>query len=293
MPCSSKLDVFHRVRAQLAEGPCWHVARQTLWWVDILGRKYYEADLTGKVPRELTSTQFISAVAPTEKGGLVAAFQDGIQLLDPESGFSTPLAVPLGHDPEYFRFNDAKVDPRGRLWAGTVALDSRSNQSCLYRISGDGSVKIMRDGVSVSNGLAWAPDGGTLYYIDSPTRQVQAFDFDLELGDLSRPRAAITFDEADGWPDGCCMDEEGHLWVAHWGGSKVTRWNPIAGQLLATFKLPVTNVTSCAFGGPRLDQLFITTARDPEKGNSESEAGCVFRLDAGTTGVPVASFAEK
>lgn len=291
MPRYPKVDVFHRLPAQLGEGPCWHAARQTLWWVDILGRRYFEADLSGKAPRELTAPQVISAVAPTEKGGLVAAFQDGIHLVDPDVGSSAPFALPEEHDPKHFRFNDAKIDPRGRLWAGTAALDHRSGQSRLYRISSDRSVTVMRDDVSISNGLAWTPDGRTLYYIDSPTRTVQAFDFDLELGVTRRPRVAITFSESDGWPDGCCMDVEGCLWVAHWGGSKVTRWDPVAGRLLATFRLPVANVTSCAFGGAELDQLFITTAVEADRRDAEPEAGYLFWMNPGTTGVPLASFA--
>ena len=291
MTRSNKVEVFQAIRAQLGEGPCWHEARQTLWWIDILGQKYFESDLSGRPPRVLESTQMIGAVAPTTSRRLIAALHDGIYLVDPETGSTELYARVPGHDDKQFRFNDAKVDPQGRFWAGTLALDGRTGQSRLYRICGDSSVTAVRDAVSVSNGLAWSPDGRTMYYIDSPTRVIQAFAFDLENGAISSPRVVIALSESDGWPDGCCMDVEGCLWVAHWGGGKITRWNPVSGQLVDTVRLPVANVTSCAFGGPRRDQLFVTTAVNPKSSTPEPEAGFVFRIDPGTVGPVLATFA--
>lgn len=287
----SNLEVFQPVPARLGEGPCWHPQRQTLWWIDILGPRFFEADLTGAPPRVLESTQMIGAVVPTRSGGLVAALRDGIHRIDPDSGAATLWAAAPGHDPKDFRFNDGKVDPLGRFWAGTLALDFRSGQSRLYRIDADRSVHVMREGVSISNGLAWSSDARTLYYIDSPTRTVQAFAFDLEHGTIGPPRVAISLGEADGFPDGCCMDVEGCLWVAHWGAGKVSRWDPQASRLLGTIALPVANVTSCAFGGARRDQLFITTAVDDKRAEPEPEAGYLFRIDPGVTGPELASFA--
>jgi len=287
----SKIEVFQPVPARLGEGPCWHPQRQTLWWVDILGQQYFEADLSGRAPRRMDSGQMVGAVAPTREGGLIAALHRGICLVDPDSGVAQPFASALGHDPERFRFNDGKVDPHGRFWAGTLALDFHPGESRLFRVDTQGTVTVMREGVSISNGLAWSPDGGTLYYIDSPTRTVQSFAFDAETGTLGPSVVAISLTEADGWPDGCCMDAEGNLWVAHWGAAKVTRWDPRRHRLLETVTLPVRNITSCAFGGARLEHLFITSAMDPEKSTLEPEAGYVFRLDPGTAGAVVASFA--
>ena len=286
----SSLEIFQPLAAELGEGPCWDAARQTLWWVDIVGRSLCEAGLDGAPVRVWAMPQLIGAVAPTASGGLIAVLQDGIHLIDPDSGVTRALALAPGHDATQFRFNDAKVDPRGRLWAGTLALDGRAGQARLYRITGDAVVTVMREGVSLSNGMAWSPDGGTFYYIDSPTRTVQAFPFDLETGSLGVPWVVVRLGTEDGWPDGCCMDEEGLLWVAHWGAAKLTRWDPRAGRLLDTLRLPVNNVTSCAFGGPKLDQLFITTAKDSGR-TAEPEAGYVFRLNPGTTGVKLATFA--
>ncbi len=286
-----QLEVFQSVAARLGEGVCWHPGRQTLWWIDILGRRFYESSPAGEPPRVLECAQMIGAVAPTCGGGLVAALHDGIHLVDPQSGATTPFASPPEHDAGKFRFNDAKVDPAGRFWAGTTALDFHPGDSRLYCIGADRATRVMREGVSISNGLAWSPAGRTLYYIDSPTRTVQAFEFDLEQGTVGPARIAVSFAEADGLPDGCAMDSEGHLWVAHWGGAKVTRWDVRTGRLLKTVALPVRHVTSCAFGGARRDQLFITTAFGDSPTPEEPEAGFVFRVDPQTTGLALASFA--
>ncbi|MBS0630514.1 MAG: SMP-30/gluconolactonase/LRE family protein [Verrucomicrobia bacterium] len=289
MARSPQAELFHRVSAQLGEGPCWHPSRKTLWWIDILGQTFFETNLSGAAPRTMPCAQMIGAVAPTQTGGLVAALRDGIYLVDPDTGATTLFALAPGHDPKDFRFNDGKVDPRGCYWAGTLALKSRPKESRLYRINPDRSVAVMQEGITISNGLAWTPDARTLYYIDTPTRVVQAFDYDLDHGTIGPARIAITLAEADGWPDGCCMDAEGCLWIAHWGAAKLTRWDPAKGRLLSTVVLPVNNVTSCAFGGEKLDQLYITTAKDESR--PEPEAGSLFRLDPGVPGVPVASFA--
>lgn len=286
-----QLEIFQAVAARLGEGVCWHPGRQTVWWIDILGRRFFEAPPGGGTPRVLECTQMIGAVAPTRSGRLVAALHDGIYLVDPESGRTTAFASPPEHDAAKFRFNDAKVDPAGRFWAGTAALDFHPGVARLYCIGADRTTAVRREGVSISNGLAWSPDGTTLYYIDSPTRTIQAFAFDIAKGTIGPPRIAVSFAEADGLPDGCAMDAEGHLWVAHWGGAKVTRWDVRAGRLLRTVTLPVSHVTSCAFGGVRRDELFITTAFGDSPTPLEPEAGFVFRIDPQTTGLELASFA--
>lgn len=291
MAASAPVDIVHPISARLGEGVCWHPRRQTLWWIDILGQRFFESDLSGQPPRILESAQMIGAVAPTRSGGVIAALHQGIFLLDPATGGTTLFAAAPGHDVRQFRFNDAKVDPRGRFWAGTLALDHRAGESRLFRIDADRSVHLMREGVSISNGLAWSPDLATLYYIDSPTRVVQAFDFDVEHGTIGPPRVAITLGEADGWPDGCCMDAEGCLWIAHWGAGKVTRWEPRTARLRQTVAVPVANVTSCAFGGAKRDQLFITTAADEQRPGREPEAGYLFHLDPRTSGPELPDFA--
>ncbi|HND62773.1 MAG TPA: SMP-30/gluconolactonase/LRE family protein [Opitutaceae bacterium] len=284
MGANLRAEVCHAVRARLGEGPVWHARRGTFWWIDILGQKFFESDLSGRAPREVACSQMIGAVVPARGGGLVAALRDGIHTVDPDSGATRRIAEAPGHDPRQFRFNDGKVDPAGRFWAGTLALDDRPGQSRLYRFDADASAHVMREGVTISNGLAWTRDARTLYYVDSPTRVVQAFDCDIERGTIGPPRVAIRLGDADGWPDGCCLDEEDCLWLAHWGAGKVTRWEPKTARLLQTVTIPAANATSCAFGGPKLDQLYITSAVDEARAAAEPEAGYLFRVDPGVRG---------
>ena len=283
---STRPEIFQRTPARLGEGPCWDVRRQTLWWVDILGRQLFACAAEGGPVRTINLPEMPGCVVVADDGQLLLALHRGVQRFDPATGALTPFCVPAGHNPEVFRFNDGKVDPQGRFWAGTLALDSRPRQSHLFRFDGAGHATVMREGVTVSNGLAWSPDGRTLYYVDSPTRQVQAFAFDGASGSLGAARTAFTLAADEGWPDGCCMDAEGCLWLGHWGAGRLTRWDPVAGRCLQTYRLPVTNVTSCAFGGAKLDRLFITTAVDAEAKTPEPEAGFTFCLEPGVTGLP-------
>lgn len=175
-----RIDRFGTTRADLGEGPCWHAARGTLWWIDITGRRVFESALDAAAPREWPVGQMVGCVVPERSGGLVAALHDGIYRLDPETGSTALIARAPGHDPAGFRFNDGKVDPQGRFWAGTLSLTGVRGAARLYSMDASGAVTVRREGVSISNGLAWSTDGGTLYYIDSPTRCVRAFRFDGE-----------------------------------------------------------------------------------------------------------------
>jgi sugar lactone lactonase YvrE len=285
-----RAEVCQRVPALLGEGPCWHAARGSLWWLDITGRQLFEWALPDGAVHTRALPQMPGSLAVASDGRLLAALRDGFYLLAPDGGEPELFTRAPGHDAQHFRFNDGKVDPQGRFWAGTLALNGRTGASQLFRVTRGPSVQTMLTGVTVSNGLAWAPDGRTLYYVDSPTRRVQAFDFDGETGTLHRGRTAILLQDGDGWPDGCCMDVEGCLWLAHWGGGKLTRWDPTRARCLLTVSFPVGNVTSCAFGGPKLDRLFVTTAA-PDNGNPpEPEAGFLFEIAPGTSGLPVPVF---
>jgi len=286
----ARLDRLAAPRADLGEGPCWHAARGSLWWIDITGRRVFEARMDGGVPREWVVGQMVGCVAPERSGGLIAALHDGIYRFDPDTGGTTLFARAPGHDPAGFRFNDGKVDPQGRFWAGTLSLTGVSGAARLYSTDAGGVVTVRREGVSISNGLAWTADGGTLYYIDSPTRRVQAFHFDGETGALSGEWEASRLADDEGWPDGCCLDEEGMLWVGHWGAGCLTRRDTRTGRVLETVRLPVRNVTSCAFAGERLDRLFITTAVDHDDRSPEPEAGAVFSFVPGVCGLPTALF---
>lgn len=289
MTADPRVSLFRALPAQLGEGILWHPVRQSLLWIDILGKAFFETQLENNNTRRMPLGEFIGALVPTADGGLLATLHRGVFRLDPESGAATPLALPADHDPAKLRFNDAKCDPQGRLWGGTIAFADTPGTAKLYRFDRDRSVHIMRTGVTVSNGLAWSADGRTLYYIDSPTRCVQAFDFDGETGALSRPRVALDLSGTPGFPDGCTIDTEDRLWVAHWDGARVTCWDPVKGKLIDTLHVPVARPSSCTFGGPRLDTLFICSAEDATSAATPAgvpRGGHVFCAQPGAQGRP-------
>lgn len=191
-------------------------------------------------------------------------------------------------------FNDGKVDPAGRFWFGSIAVDRTSDVlGDLYSLETDLTVTHRLRGVDNTNGMDWSPDGRTMYYIDSLTRQVTAYDYDGASGAISNPRPLVTLPEGTGVPDGMTVSVDGSLWVAHWGGARVTRWHPVTGALLQTIAVPANLTTSCAFAGPAMDDLYITTARYQEPIAAlaaQPLAGGLFRYRTDTTGRPAAIF---
>jgi len=272
-------------KAELGEGPCWDSKNKLLYWVDIMGKKLHIHSPATNENREIDVGQYIGTVAVREKGGVIVALHNGFYFLDTETEQLTPITDPESHLPEN-RFNDGKCDPAGRFWAGSMELGITGPHASLYRLDTDLKVEKILDNVTISNGMAWSPDYKTMYYIDTPTQQVVAFDYDNQTGEISNKKAAVTIDKKDGSPDGMTIDQEGMIWVAHWGGSRVTRWNPSTGELLDTIKVPATNVTACAFGGENLDELFITTARSAE----DPASGGLFKVKLPVKGAPSYTF---
>lgn len=274
-------ELLVRCDARLGEGVCWHPLRQALAWVDILGGRVFE--LTDGRVVAWECGQMVGMVAPAEGGSYLAALRDGIYRLRPREGLFS-REVPAPYDTAGFRFNDGKVDARGRLWVGTLSLRGEERTSALYCWEPGGPVRLVLNGVSISNGIAWSADGRTFYYIDTPARAVQRFTFDEERGIIVDGAVAISFSAEEGLPDGCALDLEGNLWVAHWGGARVTQSDPRTGRRLRSLAFPVRNVTSCVFGGPNCDRLFVSTARCDDM--QEDLAGSVFVLQPGVGGLP-------
>jgi sugar lactone lactonase YvrE len=247
-------EVAVRAEAELGEGPAWDAAAGRLLWIDILGCRVHTYDpATGRRTVRRTE-QHVGAVKPRAGGGLVLNLRDGIGLLDPGDGFRW-----LHHEPvPGRRANDAAVAPDGALWAGTMRYDEAPGGGTLSRVTGEGTVEVALDDVAVSNGTGWSPDGRLMYYIDSPTRRVDVFDY--ADGRISGRRTLAGIEESAGFPDGLTVDAEGCVWVALWQGSAVRRYTP-GGELDRVIELPVPLVTACAFGGPDLTDLYITTAR--------------------------------
>ena len=280
-------ELLFDARALLGEGPVWDARTQTLYWMDILNKRVYAED---NVLAQLDD--FVGCIAPRAGGGLALTTRFGFASLEAGSAKVTPLASP-GNEPANNRFNDGKCDPRGRFLAGTMDMGESDPTGSLYSFDGNTITKLLGN-VTISNGIAWSPDHKTLYHIDTPTRKVRAFDYDLETGAISGARDALSVPKALGWPDGMTSDMQGNLWIAMWGGAQVTKWDPRSGSLLERIVVPAKNVSSCVFGGKGLNTLYITSAR---KGLDDATlaqyplTGGVFRLETNVEGMPTFEFA--
>jgi len=283
-----KIEVISGAVAMLGKGPAWDAKTQTLYWVDILGKRvhYYHKDEDGFIQLD----EMPGCLAPTKNGTLLVAAHASILDLQPATGKIAVLAT-LG-EPADNRFNDGKCDPAGRFLAGTMNMDEETPSGALYSFDGH-TVTPLLDGICISNGLAWSPDYKTFYYIDTPTREVKAFDYDLSNGQIANPRVDISVPKMLGRPDGMTSDTNGNLWIAMWGGAQITRWNPQNGELLEQISLPAKNVTSCVFGGENLNELYVTSAR---KGLDTADiaeyrfSGSLMRIQTGVRGIPTFEF---
>ncbi|MEV0255779.1 SMP-30/gluconolactonase/LRE family protein [Streptomyces sp. NPDC050732] len=252
---SRAYDVAVRAEAALGEGPTWDAATGRLIWVDILGSRVHTY-APGDGRRTVMATeQHVGAAKPRAGGGLVVNLRDGIGLYGPGGApFSWLVRDPVPGR----RGNDAAVAPDGSLWAGTMRYDEAPGGGSLTRVGPDGTATELLGDVAVSNGTGWSPDGRLVYYVDSPTRRIDVLDHDGRHAVNRRPFAHIQ--EGAGFPDGLTVDADGCVWVALWDGAQVRRYTP-DGRLDRTVELPVRRPTACAFGGPDLRDLYITTAR--------------------------------
>jgi sugar lactone lactonase YvrE len=286
---TASVEVALRAGARLGEGAVWDVATQRLLWVDITEKRVGIFDPRSGRNELLQLDSQVGTVVPTQSGNLLVALQEGVALLDRRTGRVSKLRCPAGHDPRRTRFNDGKCDPRGRLWVGTMALASTPGGGALYRFESGGEPETILEGVTISNGIAWSLDQKRMYYIDTMTRGVDAFDFAIEEGTVSRRRRVIHIPPELGYPDGMTIDAEGKLWIALWDGAAVARWHPDTGRMLQKVAVPVARVTSCAFGGLDLGTLFITTAQHGLSGaelQKQPLAGSIFATAVGVRGIP-------
>jgi len=280
-------------RCELSEGPVWDSRSEQLYWVDIEGSRLHACQLKAMESLSWNIGCKIGAAVPRESGGMMLATEHGFELLDPENSQKQTLVDPEA-DRRQNRFNDGKCDSRGRFWAGTMSMAKEPKAGSLYVLEPNHTFRHVLDGVTTSNGLGWSPDDATMYYIDTPTMMARAFDFDVDSGTLSNERVAVHFPDGVGRPDGMTIDAEGMLWIAHWDGGQITRWDPNQGRLLETVRLPVDRVTSCAFGGPDYETLFITTAwhgLDDAQRAAQPHAGSIFAIEPSTGGLPSYRFA--
>ena len=271
----------------LGECPLWDDRTGTLWWVDILAPSL--KCLAGGKVTEIRLDEAMGSFAFREQGGLLAAMKSGFHFFDVKTSKKQLVADPEKGKPEN-RLNDGRCDRAGRFWAGTMMEAMRKPEGALYRLSSDKACRSFRTGITVPNSLCWSPDGGTMYFADSPTRRILAFDYDAASGEPSNERLFATTEA--GFPDGSCIDADGCLWNAEYGGWRVVRYTP-AGRIDRVIELPVQNATCCAFGGKDLDTLFITTARQRLKEDELAKqplAGSVLALRPGSTGMAESRF---
>jgi sugar lactone lactonase YvrE len=278
--------------ALLGEGPVWIPEDEALYWVDILGRTVYRYRPTDRSVSQFEVDRTVGCVSSRRTGGLVLGLQDEVVAFDPESGALTTIA-PIEQDDPTTRINDGTCDPAGRFWVGTQPWDeTRVGVAALYCVDTDGSCRRMLDNVTISNGLGWSADARTMYYIDTQNQTVDAFDFDLDSGDISARRRLLEIDESEGYPDGLAMDAEDCIWVALWGGAAVHRYSP-DGDKLQVVEIPATQVTSCAFGGPELEDLYITSATMelPQADLlAHPRSGALFRCRVGVAGMATSTY---
>jgi sugar lactone lactonase YvrE len=282
-------EVAVQRRSDLGEGSLWDADLQRLLWVDIAQHRLLIHDPATGADVEFDVDEEIGTVVVSKNGKPVLALRDRVASLDPSSGTVTHL-VSVGPTREGLRCNDGKCDPRGRLWVGTMGP---AGSAALYCVDTDLSVKQKLDGVTISNGLAWNRAGTRFYYVDTPTQRVDVFDYDVGRGEIANRRTVIEFPKEQGAPDGMTIDDQDRLWVALWGGGAVVRVDPESGRALEQVSVPARNVTSCAFGGPELDQLFITTARagtDASALEALPDTGSLFRASVSARGVPAHRF---
>jgi len=268
------------IRSQWGEGPIWH--QDHLYYVDTEGRRVHRYNPATGAETSWDVGQRVGTVVPRKSGGLVIAGDKGFSYLDEESGVVTPIADPEC-DIADNRFNDGKCSPDGRFFAGTISLIKKEGTAKLYRLDPDHSVHEVYGPVTNSNGIVWSVDGKTVYYIDTPRREVLAFDY--KDGELLGERRAFETKHIDASPDGMAIDSEGHLWIAFCHGGCVSCFDPATGDELHRVTLPALETTACAFGGPELKDLYVTTG--VHKTVEEEDAGRLFLVHGlGVQGIP-------
>jgi sugar lactone lactonase YvrE len=254
--------------------------------VDMLAGTVVEVDADGDTRRHKLGT-VAAAIRARRSGGYVLATENRFALLGPDLTVQT--VMPPVFTDTLIRMNDGGCDPQGRFYCGTMAYDETSGAGTLYRLDPDGSVHVTLREVTISNGLQWNRAGDTVFYADTPTGRVDSFTFDPASAAFTDRRTFTEISDG-GHPDGMAIDEEDGIWVALWGGSAVHRYD-WTGRLDLIVDLPVSNVTACAFGGPELKTLFITTSRQGLDEDDQPEAGAVFCYEAGVRGAPQHAFA--
>ena len=284
-------ELEYKITSLLGEGALWNYKTNELYWVDIVGKQF---NIYSPVTQSNTSYNLptmIGTVVPVNANHVLVALADGVYKLNLKTK-SLDRFCDSKLSAQENRFNDGKCDPNGNLWVGTINLDIPF-ASKLYRINHKGQSKVILDSVTNSNGIVWSKDSKTMFYIDSPSKQIKAFDYDIKTSSISNQRVLVEVSDELGILDGMTIDENDNLWVGLWNGSAVAHFNTKTGELIKKINVPAKNVTSCAFGGKELDILYITTSSlgmtDEEK-ILYPDAGSIFKITPGVKGVETQHF---
>jgi sugar lactone lactonase YvrE len=267
------------------EGPVWSASWGGLRWLDMLAGDILSLGAGGAIGRRHVG-HIVAAVRPRRRGGAVIAVERGFALEDAGGTLAYLGELWAG---DQVRMNEGGCDPDGRFYCGSMAYDKQPGAAALYRLDPDGSVRVVLEHVTISNGLDWSPDGARAYYNDTATRRVSVFDYDRAAG-LTNRRVFVDLSDEGKRPDGLTVDSQGGVWVALFGAGAVRRYTS-SGALDAVVEVPARNVTACTFGGPALDELFITTSREGLDPGDDPLAGSLFRAAVGVAGLPVREFA--
>ncbi len=279
-------------RTMLGECPLWDTRECTLYWIDILAPAVHRWDPATGVHDVRPTPALVGSIALRESGGLIAALRDGFVTFDFATGAIERIGDPEAHLPEN-RFNDGRCDRAGRFWAGTMSHTENRPSGTLYRLDPDHAIHALETGIVIPNSLGFSPDDRTMYFADTVTESIFAYDFDIESGTLANKRLFASTADDPGHPDGSAVDAEGCLWNAQFGGARLTRYTP-DGKVDRVVPIPTYAPTMCAFGGKNLDTLFVTSARRDLNESALREqpaAGSILAIDVGVRGLPEPRYA--
>ena len=291
---SKKAALCFEIKALLGEGSFWDHHEQRLYWIDIEGKKVHLFDPATKINSTFYTPSRIGTVVPKNKEEAVIALEDGIYMINTSNG-EISLLSDVESNMSFNRFNDGKCDPNGNLWIGSMHLEQSEPKANLYKVDPKGKATKMLDSITISNGIVWTKDKSTMYYIDTPTGKIRAFDFDAKHSTISNERVAVLIPESLGFGDGMTIDSEDKLWVGLWNGNAVARFDPLTGELMEKIEVPAHNVTSCSFGGANFDTLYITTSSLDMTEEEKAQyplAGSLFTVKPGVVGVAGNFFAK-
>ena len=283
-----KAQVAYEIKAALGEGALWNHTTKEFYWVDIEGKTFNIFNPSSGTNKVYPTPSRAGTVVPYTANEVILAMEDGIHSMDLKTG-ETKMLTDMSADLEGSRLNDGKCDPSGRLWVGSMHFNQTKGAAKLFMVDQKLEYIAKKDSVTISNGIVWSKDRKTMYYIDTPTAEIKAYDYDDTSGAISNERVVVKVQSEMGFPDGMTIDEEDKLWVGMWSGNAVLRFDPETGKVIGEIEVPAKNVTACAFGGENLDVMYITTASlgmSAEEEEQLPKAGSIFKVALDVKGVP-------